>query len=142
MAPSILLLVPDLFFQARLETAAKRMDLRVLKAADAKSALEQAKKAAVAGVIVDLGASGKTGVFRFLEKARVDKALAGMRTLGFLDHVRVDLAEKARKAGCGTVVSKGALSMDTQGYLRRLAGSLEGPVAAPKAEETPVPEEE
>ncbi len=142
MAPAILILVPDLFFQARIETAARRMGLRVLKAADAKSALEQARKAAPSGAVVDLGAPGKAGVFRFLQKARADKALSGMRTLGFLDHVRADLAEKAREAGCGTVVSKNALSMDTPGYLRRLTGPVAGPVAAPKEEERRPSEEE
>jgi ActR/RegA family two-component response regulator len=143
MAQSILLLVPDLFFQARLETAAQRMNFKVLKAANAKAALEIVKKSPPAGAVLDLGAPAAAGVFRFLEKAGKDKTLAEMRTLGFVDHVRADLAEKARKAGCGTVVSKNALSMDTAGYLRRLVPPVPGPVAAPRPEKPkPAPEEE
>jgi DNA-binding NarL/FixJ family response regulator len=124
MAQTVLLLVPDLFFQARLETAARRMNFRVVKAADWKSALDLAKKGAPSGAVVDLGAPASTGGFRFLEKAKADKSLAGMKSLGFVDHVRTDLAEKARKAGCSTVVTKNALSLDTPGYLRRLMGPV------------------
>jgi ActR/RegA family two-component response regulator len=124
MAQTVLLLVPDLFFEARLETAARRMGFKVTKAADWKSALEIARKAAPAGAVLDLGASARAGPLKFLDRVKKEKALAGMRTLGFLDHVRADLAEKARKAGCAVVVTKNALSQDTQGYLRRLTGPV------------------
>jgi len=134
MAQTVLLLVPDLFFQARLETAARRMDFKVLKAPDWKSALEAAKKTPPVGAVVDLGASAKAGPLRFLEKAKKDRALSGMRTLGFLDHVRADLAEKARRLGCSTVVTKNALSLDTPGYLRRLTGPVAALAPAPRAE--------
>lgn len=142
MAETILLLVPDLFFQARIETAARRMGMKVLKASDWKGAVEVSKKTPPAGVVIDLGAPAAAGPFKFLEKRKADKALAGMRTLGFLDHVRADLAEKARKAGCSTVVSKNALSLDTDGYLRRLTGPVVV-LAPPRTEKPPpVPEEE
>ena len=134
MALTILIFVPDLFFQARLETAARRMNLKVLKAEGWKGALEAAIKTPPAGSVVDLGAPTGAGVFRFLEKAKSTKALADMRTLGFVDHVRADLAEKARKAGCAAVVSKNALSMDTAGYLRRMTAH-----AAPPPPPTPRP---
>ena len=143
MAETILLLVPDLFFQARIETAARRMGMKVLKAADWRGALEVAKKTPPAGVVVDLGAPAAAGPFKFLEKRKSDKALAAMKTLGFLDHVRADLAEKARKAGCSTVVSKNALSLDTDGYLRRLTGPVVAPAPArPEKAPAPSPEEE
>lgn len=142
MAETILLLVPDLFFQARIETAARRMGLRVLKAVTWKAALEVAKKTPPAGVVLDLGAPAAAGPFKFLEKRRADRALAGMRTLGFLDHVRADLAEKARKAGCSTVVTKNALSLDTDGYLRRLTGPVVPLVPARPEKPPPVPAEE
>jgi len=142
MAETILLLVPDLFFQARIETAARRMGMKVLKAADWRSAVEQSKKSAPAGVVLDLGAPAAAGPFKFLEKRRADKALAAMRTLGFLDHVRTDLAEKARKAGCATVVTKNALSLDTDGYLRRLTGPVITLAPARPDKPPPVPAEE
>src|SRR5258706_3450579 len=117
MPQSLLLLVPDLFFEARIETAARRMGMKVLKAREWKSALEQAReqarKSPPSGAILDLGAPASAGPFRFLERCRKEKSLAGMRTLGFLDHVRADLAEKARRAGCTSVVTKNALSLDT-----------------------------
>lgn len=122
MPETVLLLVPDLFFQARLETAARRMGLKVVRAADWRAALAAVRKAPPAGVVLDLGASAATGSLRFLEKAGREKSLASMRSLGFLDHVKADLAARARKAGCGTVVTKNALSLDTPGYLRRLTG--------------------
>jgi DNA-binding response OmpR family regulator len=133
MAETVLLLVPDLFFQARIETAARRMNFRVLKAADWRSALDLAKKTPAAGAVLDLGAPAAAGPFKFLEKARKEKALAGMRILGFLEHVRTDLAEKGRKAGCDPVVTKNALSLDTPGYLRRLVGPTL-PLAPPRPE--------
>lgn len=133
MAQIVLLLVPDLFLQARLETAARRMNFKVIKAGDWKSALELARKTPPAGAVVDLGSPGATGGIRFLERVKGDKSLSGMRTLGFVDHVRTDLAEKARKAGCATVVTKNALSLDTPGYLRRLTGPVVT-LAPPKPE--------
>ena len=123
MGQTILLFVPDLFFQARLETAARRMNFKVLKASGWKEAVETVRKSPPAGTVVDLGAPASVGVFRFLEKVKGQKALATMTTLGFLDHVKADLAAKARKAGCSAVVSKNALSMDTPGYLRRLTAA-------------------
>jgi ActR/RegA family two-component response regulator len=137
MAETILLLVPDLFFQARIETAARRMGLKVLKAADWRGALEAAKRTPPSGVVIDLGAPAAAGPFKFLQKRKADRSLAAMRTLGFLDHVRADLAEKARKAGCTTVVTKNALSLDPAGYLRRLAGPVIT-LAPPRPEKPPV----
>jgi DNA-binding NarL/FixJ family response regulator len=140
MAQSILLLVPDLFFQARLETAARRLGLKVVHAADWKSALEAARKHVPAAAVIDLGASAAAGPFKFLEKLRSEEPLKGIRTLGFLEHVRKDLAEKARKAGCGTIAPKGGLSQDTPAYLRKLtAGILDLAPAKPPVEEAPVP---
>ncbi|HEU4394539.1 MAG TPA: hypothetical protein VFS92_03175 [Planctomycetota bacterium] len=127
MALTILIFVPDLFFQARLETAARRMNLKVLKAEGWKDALEAAIKSPPAGSVVDLSAPAGAGVFRFLDRVKSQKTLSDMRTLGFVDHVRADLAEKARKAGCAAVVSKNALSMDTAGYLRRMTAHAAPP---------------
>ena len=127
MALTILIFVPDLFFQARLETAARRMNLKVLKAAGWKDALEISLKTPPAGSVVDLSAPVGAGVFRFLDRVKGQKTLSDMRTLGFVDHVRADLAEKARKAGCAAVVSKNALSMDTAGYLRRMTAHAAPP---------------
>jgi len=139
MAQTILLLVPDLFFQARIETAARRLGLKVVHAADWKSALEAARKHPPTAAVIDLGASAAAGPFKFLEKIRTEAPLKGIRTLGFLEHVRKDLSEKARKAGCGTIAPKGGLSQDTPGYLRRLtAGALDlAPAAEP--DEAPAP---
>jgi ActR/RegA family two-component response regulator len=138
MVPSLLLLVPDLFFQARLETAAKRLNLRVLKASTWKEALEQARKSPPAGAVVDLSGKGAASGLRFLEKARAAKGLAGMKTLGFLEHGSAEVAGKARKAGCGTVVTRNALSQDTPGYLRRLVGfARPEPAPAPAKPEKP-----
>jgi AmiR/NasT family two-component response regulator len=46
------------------------------------------------------------------------RVVGGARLVGFLSHVREDLAEQARRAGVGEVVSKGELA-------RRLAALLE-----------------
>lgn len=141
MAPTVLLLVPDLFFQARLETGARRLGLKVVRAADWKSALEAARKQPPAAAILDLGASAAAGPFKFLEKLRAEEPLRGIRTLGFLEHVRKDLAERARKAGCGSVVPKGGLSQDTPAYLKKLtAGALDlAPAASAPGAPAPVP---
>lgn len=149
MGQTILLFVPDLFFQARLETAARRMNFKVLKASGWKEAVETVKKSLPAGTVVDLGAPAAAGVFRFLEKVKGQKSLATMTTLGFVDHLRADLTAKARKAGCSAVISKNALSMDTPGYLRRLTAAAAAqapppprPPGRPPKNKPRVPEEE
>jgi len=128
----VLLLVPDLFFLTRIETAARRAGLRVIRAADAPSALAAARRERPAGAVVDLGAPESAGPMRFLTGMLGDPALAGIPTLGFLSHVRADLAQAARAAGCGTVVAKSALSEDTAGLLTRL---VEGATALDSAGE-------
>jgi len=121
-------MIPDLFFLVRVETAARRAGYLVRRAADAASLLAAARAERPVAVVVDLGAPESRGPFEVFRGLRADPALAAVPTLGFLSHVRSDLARAAREAGCGTVLAKSALSADTPGVLARLVAG--GPEAA------------
>ena len=104
----VLALVDDLFFQAKLTETAKQLgvDLRTCTTPDALIA--EIAKDAPKLVVVDLNA-------RDHPIEAVERLQAGAREiplLGFFSHVQAELAERARAAGCSTVMPRSKLTRD------------------------------
>ncbi|MHC4924096.1 MAG: hypothetical protein ACYTG4_08470 [Planctomycetota bacterium] len=125
--PTVLLFVPDLFFQAKLEAAARHAEVKTLKARDLPSALAMMDEHRPVALVLDLGARDGAPALSILEHVAESPAESRPATLGFLPHVRADIAEKARAAGCGSVLAKSALAADTAAHLRSVM--LENPPA-------------
>ncbi len=122
----VLALVDDLFFQARLQETARQIGVELETASTADAFLARAlghggSEPSEAGahsptlLIVDLNA--RTGALKALEKLHA----AGNQTpvIAFLSHVQVELAERARAAGCQQVLPRSKFTQNLSAILAR-----------------------
>jgi DNA-binding NarL/FixJ family response regulator len=126
MADAIVL-IDDLFFQAKLFETAKLTGITIATASTGEQLLKAAAANPKALVIVDLNArQGALDAVEQLCKRSVDPAGAtnGLdkprRVIAFLSHVQTDLAERARAAGCQEVMPR---SKFTQNLAAILSGA-------------------
>ncbi len=98
----VLALVDDLFFQAKLQEVARQVGVELETVTTGDALVTQAEQTAPALLIVDLNA--RQGAIEALERLR---ALGNQRpVIAFLSHVQVELAERARAAGCQQVLPR------------------------------------
>src|ERR1700749_3340023 len=94
-------LMDDLFFQMKVLETAKQLGLQ-FKVANTADSLMELVATSPKLVIVDLNA--RSGAIPAIERVR--REANGVRLVGFLSHVQVDLAEQARAAGCDEVMPR------------------------------------
>jgi CheY-like chemotaxis protein len=109
---SVVYLVRDLIFVAKIREAAEQLGVGVERAVDAEALALGARGARL--VIVDLRLPEAEEA---LARVAADPAAAGARTVGFVDHENVAAMEAARARGCGTVVSKRKFSSELPALL-------------------------
>ena len=99
---AVVALVDDLFFQAKLLETAKQLgvDLRTYTTPDALAA-EIARESPKL-IVVDLNA--RADAIEAIKRVRA--ADGSIPLIGFLSHVQVELAERARAAGCSNVMPR------------------------------------
>jgi CheY-like chemotaxis protein len=109
----VLLLVDDLFFQMKILETAKHVGVTVKAVSQPDALLAEAQREAPSLVIVDLNA--KAGGVEAVEKLRA----AGIEppVVAFLSHVQVDLAERARAAGCSEVMPRSKFTQNLAAIL-------------------------
>lgn len=98
----VVALIDDLFFQAKLIETAKQVsvDLRTCATPDALAA--EIARDSPRLVLIDLNAQSNP-----LEAIqRVHASNGEIPLIGFLSHVQLDLAERAREAGCADVMPR------------------------------------
>jgi len=108
-------LMDDLFFQMKVLETAKQLGLQ-FKVANTADSLMELIATSPKLVIVDLNA--RNGAIPAIERVRRESN--GVRMVGFLSHVQVDLAEQARAAGCDEVMPR---SKFTQNLAEILSGA-------------------
>ena len=111
----VVALIDDLFFQAKLIETAKSIsvDLHTCTTPDALAA--EIAKEAPRLVVIDLNAQGDP-----LEAIqRVRSIGRQIPLLGFLSHVQLDLAERARAAGCADVMPRSKFTQNMATILAR-----------------------
>ena len=98
----VLALVDDLFFQSKLVETAKHIGVELRTCATPDALMAELVKEKPKLIVVDLNARQNPigAIERLQESAEV------IPTLGFLSHVQVDLAAKARQAGCHDVMPR------------------------------------
>ncbi len=108
----VVALMDDLFFQMKLAETAKQLgvELRVAKSADALLAEAQSSPRLV---IVDLNARSQP--VEAVERLRA--AGNSVRIIGFLSHVQLDLAQRARTAGCDEVLPRSSFTQNLAAIL-------------------------
>jgi len=104
----VLALVDDIFFGAKLRETAKQLGVE-LRIFSTPSALFDAHlKESPLLVIVDL--NGQNAPLETIK--RLCSATPRPRVISFLSHVQVELAEKARAAGCEVVMPRSRFTRD------------------------------
>jgi DNA-binding NtrC family response regulator len=111
----VLAFIDDIFFQAKLMETAKRVGVEV-RACTTADALDAEIARSVPGlVVVDLNAGADP--IKALE--RMQASGAGIPLIAFLSHVQVDLAERARAAGCREVMPRSKFTQNLATILAR-----------------------
>ncbi len=111
----VLILVPDLFFAAKIRTAAKHLGVEVGPTVAARLA-DDCRRRLPDLVIVDLHAPG--GVLDAVRAVKRDTALAGVPVIGFYSHVDDAARREALEAGVDAAMPRSTFTL-------RLAALLE-----------------
>jgi len=111
----VLALLDDIFFQAKLVETAKQLgvEVRTCQTADALDA--EISKAVPKLVVVDLNARSNP----LDAVSRVQAKGHEIPLIGFLSHVQLDLAERARVAGCREVMPRSKFTENLATILAR-----------------------
>jgi DNA-binding NtrC family response regulator len=107
--------VDDVFFMAKVKDAATAAGLGIEFAKSQEDAVRRSAAGACL-VVIDLNA----GKFKPVDLI-VQLKSAGIKTLGFLSHVNVELRAKAEEAGADRVVARSALAQNINAIFREFA---------------------
>lgn len=108
----VLVAVRDLLFRSKIEAAAARLGVEVRLLPRGTPLSEGARALGAGTILADLSEPGA------LDAIRAAKAAGGVRVLGFLGHLEVDLARAATEAGADEVLSRGELARRLDDVLR------------------------
>lgn len=97
----VLVSVRDLVFRSKIHAAAERLGVPVRFAPRGTPLSEAARDLGQGVVLADLSEPG------VLDEVRVVKRSPGVRVVGFLGHLEVELARAASEAGVDEVLSRG-----------------------------------
>jgi hypothetical protein len=115
-------LIQDMLFSSKIRETAKPMGLTLQGARDVTGLLAAARAGARL-VVVDLRLPVALDALAALAG---DPAVAGITTVGFIDHELTDVMDQARAQGCEQVMTKGQFANG----LPRLLATLVPPVAS------------
>jgi DNA-binding NarL/FixJ family response regulator len=116
MADAIVL-IDDLFFQAKLHETAKLAGVVLETVTTGEQLLKSAAANPAALIIVDLNA--RQGAVEAIEQLGKSAQQGNpRRVIAFLSHVQTDLAERARKAGCREVMPRSKFTQNLAAILR------------------------
>jgi CheY-like chemotaxis protein len=109
MAKSILVLVDDLFFSAKIGATAQSCGVAVEFVKTRREVLEKVRSGSPRLVIVDLNAS-TTQPLEAIQDLKSDPELRPTSILAFFSHVQTELKERALAIGCDTVIPRSLFS--------------------------------
>lgn len=101
--------VDDLLFAAKISQTARNTGVDVIISRSLADAIRHARKHSLRLMIVDLN-SVRCEPISLLTLMKKDDELRSVPTLGFASHVRTDLFEAAKDAGCDRVLARSAFS--------------------------------
>jgi CheY-like chemotaxis protein len=121
--------VDDLFFQAKIQETARKLNVKVefVKTdKDLGDRMQQNGEGSPSLIIFDLNnANAKPLSLIPRLKSKLKKATS---IIGFLSHVQGDLKQKAHEVGCDMVLPRSAFSQNLPQLLRRHGASEEAPI--------------
>ena len=104
----VLMLVPDLFFAAKIRTAATHLAVEVVPTGTARLVAD-CRALHPARVLVDLHAGG--GLLESVRELKADPALAGIPVTGFYSHVDDATRQAALAAGVDQAMPRSAFTV-------------------------------
>ncbi|MBI1750102.1 MAG: hypothetical protein HY234_02230 [Acidobacteria bacterium] len=113
----VVALVDDLFFLAKIKETAKQTGVALETAGSPAALAEAARADATSLLIVDLNARGS---IEAIEKLRA--AGNTLPVIAFFSHVQVELAERARAAGCEQVMPRSKFTKELAAILSGAKG--------------------
>jgi len=111
----VVALVDDLFFQAKLAETAKQLGVELRTCATPDALAAEVSQSSPKLIVVDLNA--RSNPLQAIERVRLQDSEIPL--IGFLSHVQVDLAERARAAGCRDVMPRSKFTRDLATILAR-----------------------
>jgi len=120
---NVLVVMADLFFSATIIDIAKKLGMTVQLLNDREMVLKQIKAKPLA-VIFDLNYAAADPI-GLIQQIRANPETQGIRTIGFVSHVQVELRSRAEKAGCDVVLPRSAFVQKLPGLLSRSTLSSE-----------------
>ena len=115
MADAIVL-IDDLFFQAKLHETAKLTGVTLETVMTGEQLVKSAQANRAALIIVDLNA--RQGALEAIERLGANTVGNPRHMIAFLSHVQTDLAERARAAGCQDVMPRSKFTQNLAAILR------------------------
>ncbi len=118
-APRIFAFVNDLFFQAKIQETARKLNVKVefVKAEhDLTDRIKQNGEEKPSLIIFDLNSSTVKPLTLI---PKLKNKLKTTSVIGFLSHVQGDLKQKAHEVGCDMVLPRSAFSQNLPQLLRR-----------------------
>ena len=115
----VVALVDDLFFQAKLLETAKQLGIDLRTFASPEAFIAEIAKDVPKLVVVDLNA--RNNPLEAIE--RTHATAADIPLIGFLSHVQVELAERARAAGCQNVMPRSKFTRDLATILTQVVSA-------------------
>jgi CheY-like chemotaxis protein len=112
----VLALIDDLFFQAKLSETARQLGVTVQFAPTGQDLLAAAQESGEPRLLL-LDLNARHGPLEALETLRARGNQ--LPVIGFLSHVQVELAERARAAGCQTVLPRSQFTAQLASILRQ-----------------------
>jgi PleD family two-component response regulator len=117
----VLAVVNDLFFSVKITEAAKHAGMHVEFVKDSKGILEKAgEKPAL--IIIDLNFDAIQPL-ELIGKLKENSDCKGVRLIGYLSHVQVELKRKAQEAGADIVMARSAFSQNLPQILEGHSGA-------------------
>jgi DNA-binding NtrC family response regulator len=111
----VVALVDDLFFQMKLIETAKQLGVELRTCATADALADEIGARVPKLVVIDLNA--RSNPLEAIERVRASGPQIPL--IGFLSHVQVDLAARAREAGCPEVMPRSKFTQNLATILAR-----------------------
>jgi CheY-like chemotaxis protein len=108
MNRTVLALVDDLFWRTKIDHAVKSASSPIVFISDPSELASAADPQYVAVLLVDL--SMRKPPFEAISKLKKNGKTKGIPVIGYYEHVRKDLLEKGKAAGCDEVLPRSSFS--------------------------------
>ena len=116
MARSLLIAVPDLLFRSKLRDAAQNAGADTSSASNSGVVLERARETCPEVVVIDLG-DERLEPFDLIRNLKAEPSLSATQIVGFFSHVRTDIRDAAKAAGCDVILPRSVVVSALAGIL-------------------------